>query len=118
MKGPEVLTASVTESIGSSPSASTPHSQATSSKDVEYMKLKIKQLEAQLAQLASGSDCIPVSNAGIHGRSEEFLGASCDQVFHVQYAPNKVPQTVVRGVMHKTRLYGQSHWFMGTSQVC
>lgn len=95
----------------------TPASQsASSSRDVDLLKFKIKQLEEQLsAATQRATSSIPTTP-----RWETMTDAS--QIagsFHIRREPllAGLEPTVSRTIMHKTRVFGQSHWMLGVGMV-
>ncbi|XP_014554662.1 hypothetical protein COCVIDRAFT_17600 [Bipolaris victoriae FI3] len=94
----------------SSIAASTPPSQ-TSTLDAESLRLKlrIRDLEDQLSKLtsrlANPSPEPPHSNI-------QTLNSTLSGTFHVHCEGSSLgqQQAIARGVSHKTRLFGQSHW--------
>lgn len=94
----------------SSIAASTPPSQ-TSMLDAESLRLKlrIRDLEDQLSKLtsrpANPSPEPPHSNI-------QTLNSTLSGTFHVHCEGSSLgqQQAIARGVSHKTRLFGQSHW--------
>lgn len=77
---------------------------------------KIKQLEAQLAKagLKSATSLAPSPNWDSSEDVPQIAGT-----FHVnREAPldGKAP-AIVRTIMHKTRIFGQSHWIHGVTQA-
>lgn len=93
----------------------TPTSQS-SAREAELL-IKIKQLETQLSKVGAR----PAVSAGpspIWDSTEDAPHIA--GTFHVnREAPSegKAP-SIVRTIMHKTRIFGQSHWIHGVTQVC
>jgi len=93
----------------------TPTSQS-SAREAELLN-KIKQLENQLAKVGVRS-ATSVAPSPIWDSTEDAPHLA--GTFHVnREAPSegKAP-TIVRMIMHKTRVFGQSHWIHGVTQVC
>lgn len=93
----------------------TPASQS-SSREVETLRIKIKQLEEQLSRATRKSVGLsaPSPNYNISTTTSHIAGT-----FHVQGevpADGRTP-TISRSIMHKTRVFGQSHWMNGVAQV-
>ena len=92
--------------------ASTPMSQP-STQDAESMRLKlrIQQLEDQLSKSSLKPIQFPVStpNSNIETTSSRLGGT-----FHIHCESGSFgePQAIARSITHKTRLFGQSHWFV------
>lgn len=82
------------------------------------MQLRIKELEEELAKvtLQSLGSRIPSPNynLNISTTNSHFAGT-----FHVQSESVTAGQspTISRTIMHKTRVFGQSHWMNGVAQV-
>lgn len=93
----------------------TPASQS-SSREVETLHFKIKQLEEQLSRATRKPVGLsaPSPNYNIRTTTSHIAGT-----FHVQGevpADGRTP-TISRSIMHKTRVFGQSHWMNGVAQV-
>ena len=101
--------------VASSTSASTPASQP-SARDVESMKSRIRQLEEQLSKATQRSTRSPVltSNSNIETTTSCIAGTV--YVHHDSRLFGQI-QAISRSVMHKTRLFGQSHWINGVALV-
>lgn len=101
--------------VASSTSASTPASQP-SDRDVESMKIRIRELEEQLSKATQRStqSPIPTSNSNLETTTSRLAGT-----FHVHHESRLVGQAqfISRSVMHKTRLFGQSHLINGFALV-
>ncbi|KAJ5613195.1 hypothetical protein N7510_006389 [Penicillium lagena] len=101
--------------VASSTAPSTPASQ-TSSQEVESLRIKIHQLEDQLARANRKS-------AKLGARSPSYnISTTTSHIagtFHVQEEvpiDGRIP-TISRTIMHKSRVFGQSHWMNGAAQV-
>lgn len=104
-----------TSGFASSTEPSTPASQS-SSREVESLRIKIQQLEDQLlrANRRSAGLSVPSPNYNISTTTSHIAGT-----YHVQEevpADGRIP-TISRTIMHKTRVFGQSHWMNGVAQV-
>ena len=101
--------------VASSTSASTLASQP-STRDVESMKSRIRQLEEQLSKATQTSTQppFPTSNSNIETTSSCITGTFS---VHHESRLSGQPQVITRSVTHKTRLFGQSHWVNGVALV-
>jgi hypothetical protein len=100
-----------TSRVFSSTEPSTPAS-LSSSREVESLRMKIKQLEDQLSRTNRKSSGLspPSPSYNISTTTSCITGT-----FHVQEevpADGHIP-TNSRTIMHKTRVFGQSHWMNG-----
>ncbi|KAF2260502.1 putative C6 transcription factor [Lojkania enalia] len=92
--------------------ASTPGSQV--SQDFEAMRNRISQLEDQLSKLTTKTTTIPHTMAQTSSSSSSFeihesrIGS--DFFFHHESRLLGEAALISRGVTHKKRLFGQSHW--------
>lgn len=101
--------------VARSTGPSTPASQ-TSSREVESLRIKIQQLEDQLSRANRKSTRLgaPSPSYNISTTTSQIAGT-----FHVQEevpTDGRIP-TISRTIMHKTRVFGQSHWMNGVAQV-
>jgi Fungal Zn(2)-Cys(6) binuclear cluster domain len=99
----------------SSTSASTLSSQP-SARDVESMKSRIRQPEEQQSRTTLRSTQSPVSPSNF---SIEATTSRIGGTFYV-HRENRLfgqPQAITRGVTHKTRTFGRSHWINGVALV-
>ncbi|PYI04091.1 hypothetical protein BO78DRAFT_373845 [Aspergillus sclerotiicarbonarius CBS 121057] len=100
-----------TGSLVNSSSVSTPISQSSAQEtELGRMKLKIQQLEEQLAKQAPPIQSPLLthdSNSNIETTSSRLGGT-----FHVHTERDSLgqPQAIARSIAYKTRLLGQSHW--------
>lgn len=108
----------------SSTSASTPGSQSTSTQDVESMKIRIRQLEDQLSRAASTTHSpAPAFNPQTEKEktSSVLIESSIGGTFQVQHESRLFGQgraiPLARSILHKTRLFGLSHWINGVVLV-
>lgn len=105
-------------SVSTAPHSTAPNTPTSQSSAREADLLnKIKQLETQLAK-ARGEPAASVGPSPIWDSSID--APQIAGTFHVnREAPSegKAP-TIVRTIMHKTRVFGQSHWIHGVTQVC
>ena len=95
-------------------------SQSTS-EDVESLKSRIRQLEVQLSEKTQKSNLSssPNSNPNVETITSRVASSHITGTFHVlnqSHLPGQ-GQTITRGVAHKTRLFGQSHWVNGIALV-
>ncbi|KAJ5299154.1 hypothetical protein N7476_010711 [Penicillium atrosanguineum] len=103
-----------TSGIANSTEPSTPASQS-SSREVESLRIKIQQLEDQMsrAKRRSAGLSAPSPTYNIATTTSHIAGT-----FHVQEevpADGRIP-TTSRTIMHKARVFGQSHWMNGVAQ--
>lgn len=109
-RGSPVLRNSSTSLMNSSTSASNLVDHP-SPQDVESMKLKIRQLEEELAKLS------PSSIQSSDPKSSPKTQMTTSQVGMTLYVHCEQPQAIIRSITHKTRVFGQSHWISGVAQV-
>ena len=106
---------SSTTLVANSTSPSTPASQSTA-RDVELLKFKVKQLEERLSKVGKSSvkSAAPSPNWDYRTTTSHIAGT-----FHVHREPPSEGQaaTMSRTIIHKTRMFGQSHWMYGVAQV-
>ncbi|RAL05943.1 uncharacterized protein BO80DRAFT_460985 [Aspergillus ibericus CBS 121593] len=91
-------------------SVSTPMSQASAQEtELMRMKLKVQQLEEQLAKQAAP---VQLSLLTQDSSNIETTSSSLGGTFHVHTERDSFgqPQAIARSVAYKTRLLGQSHW--------
>ncbi|OGE56308.1 hypothetical protein PENARI_c003G02725 [Penicillium arizonense] len=99
----------------SSIAASTPSSHS-STREVEFLRSKIRELEEQLSKAAGTptQSTAPTPTSDIETTTSQLAGT-----FHVhnENLPSNhgESQVISRTFWHKTRLYGQSHWIGGIS---
>jgi hypothetical protein len=115
VSGPSTTMSHVSEPIGGRSSATSPTSQI-SSRDVEAMKSRIRQLEEQLskatqrptqssasvAQQKMGTTTLPIGGAICTYVDSQLFGGA---------------QVITRSIIHKSRMFGQSHWINGVIGV-
>lgn len=79
------------------------------------MKSRIRQLEEQLSKATqmSTQSPVPTSNSNIETTTSSIAGTF---YVHESRLLGKA-QVISRSVMHKTRLFGQSHWINGVALV-
>ncbi|KAK6392511.1 hypothetical protein LTR65_003642 [Meristemomyces frigidus] len=84
--------------------------------NVESLRHQIKQLEEQLSKATSIPTASPVPAAT---STTETASSKLGAAFHFQHdsGSSGQAQVVTRSVMHKTRLFGQSHWIHGITLV-
>lgn len=104
-----------TSRVASSTEPSTPASQS-SSREAESLRIKVQQLEDQLSRANGRSSGLsaPSPSYNISTTTSRIAGT-----FHVQEevpADGHIP-TNSRTIMHKTRVFGQSHWMNGIALV-
>lgn len=108
---------------GPSPSMSVPSEKAfltpssqPQAEELQILRFRVKQLEEQLTKTvrASTGPATPSPNYNISTTRSHFAGT-----FHVtsESATAGQPPTISRSIMHKTRVFGQSHWMNGVAQV-
>lgn len=101
--------------VCSSTTPSTPASNL-SAVEVESLRYRIKQLEDRLSQDTRGdaSSNAPSPNVDIRKTTSQIGGTFYTQ----REAPTASHAPIIsRSIMHKTRLFGQSHWMNGVAQV-
>ncbi|PGH07252.1 hypothetical protein AJ80_08038 [Polytolypa hystricis UAMH7299] len=77
--------------------------------DIEILKRKVQQLEAQLYKQTSGSIQSPLSSSGSRiGKTTSQIAGTFDLLTESRSLGQ--PQAITYSVWHKTRLFGQSHW--------
>ncbi|KAI1471652.1 putative C6 transcription factor [Daldinia caldariorum] len=86
-----------------------------SSKDIEFLKDKIKQLEEQLSQ----SNRTARSPIQTPGSNIEAISSRIGGTFYIHHEDTLAgqPPGISRSVTHKSRMFGQSHWITGMSLV-
>ncbi|KAJ5116862.1 hypothetical protein N7456_001210 [Penicillium angulare] len=103
-----------TSLVPNSASPSTPASHS-STREIEVLRSKIKQLEDQLvkAEQASAASNAPTPIWDSRANSTQIAG-----MFHVRReAPSEGEEpTMSRLIVHKTRVLGQSHWINGVAE--
>lgn len=85
-----------------------------SAQEVENLKKRLRQLEEQLAQTT------PISTDSPSGRSQyEEAYSGLGGTFYINCDSRLLGevQASSRSIMHKTRLFGQSHWINGSALV-
>ncbi|XHG06286.1 hypothetical protein AWENTII_009491 [Aspergillus wentii] len=100
--------------VASSTAPSTPGSQS-SAREVESLRFRIKQLEEQLSKATRR----PVTSTDASSDTNiTTIKSYLAGTFHVHHQRPAAGQdaTIPRTIMHKTRLFGQSHWMNGTAQ--
>ena len=101
----------------SSTSPSTPRSLG-STREVELLRRQIKQLEGQLSRATCRSNASYPNTPSYD--SQTVTTSSClAGTFHTNHETpsDGHSQPISRFMMHKTRLFGQSHWMSGVAQV-
>lgn len=100
-------------------SSATPLTAASQpSHEVEYLKNRVRLLEEHLSQAAAKAAASPNSTS-TPALNIETTSSSLAGTFSVRresHAPGGTP-TINRGIFHKSRLFGQSHWANGMVQV-
>ncbi|KKZ58609.1 hypothetical protein EMCG_05505 [[Emmonsia] crescens] len=99
--------------------STTPSTSASqSSHEVEYLKNRVRQLEAYLSQVtaktAESPASISTSILNIETTSSSLAGTF--SVHRESCVPGETP-AINRSVLHKSRLFGQSHWANGAAQL-
>lgn len=124
--GPAAST--VTTSLGHSPlqsapastGVSTPASQSSSTREVESLRTRVRELEDLLRKTSPADDLVG-------GPSNDFKVAPraggvgpISRAFHInqEHPPWSGGEPISRSVIHKGRLFGQSHWVNGVAPVC
>lgn len=105
--------------VSSGPSSTNTSSPAgpALSQDVEYLRSRIRQLEDELPKTTIHSPQTPAltpsSTMSIETTTSRLAGT-----FHI-HRSTLFGQAYVfsRGIMHKTRMFGQSHWINGIALV-
>ncbi|KAF2870338.1 hypothetical protein BDV95DRAFT_595854 [Massariosphaeria phaeospora] len=112
----EISTASSHPFGAAQTSASTPASQPLLS-DFESMKRRIQELEDQLTKgLPKEGVQTGVQSPETPSLSIKTTTSAISGTFHIQESRLvSKGQTVYASVMHKKRLFGRSHWIMGTA---
>ncbi|KAI9042745.1 uncharacterized protein KD926_005075 [Aspergillus affinis] len=110
-----IVSSNLSSSLAGSTTAPLPASQS-SSQDVELMKSRIKDLEEQLSK-ATSSKSTPRSQASPPNSEIETATSQIGGTYYFQRENSSFgpPQGLTRSVMHKTRLFGQSHWIVRMS---
>lgn len=84
--------------------------------DIHAIKSKIKQLENELSDVTArlASQSVPTA-----GSSTELSSSLLGDGVQIQdeLSIHGQPQEISHGLMHKTRLFGQSHWMNGVAPV-
>ncbi|KAJ5979638.1 hypothetical protein N7481_006936 [Penicillium waksmanii] len=112
----------MTAPSGPSPSMSAPSDKAVltpsslpPTEELQHLRSRVKQLEEQLTKTVrvSAGPATPSPNYNISTTRSHFAGT-----FHVasESATAGQPPTISRSIMHKTRVFGQSHWMNGVAQ--
>ncbi|KAH6989638.1 hypothetical protein BKA56DRAFT_476854 [Ilyonectria sp. MPI-CAGE-AT-0026] len=103
--------------VSSGPSSTNTSSPAgpTLSHDVEYLRNRIRQLEDELPKTkihsAQTPSLTPSSTTSIETQTSRLAGT-----FHIHRNTLFGQANVFsRGIMHKTRMFGQSHWINGVA---
>ncbi|KAJ5715470.1 uncharacterized protein N7483_012651 [Penicillium malachiteum] len=112
-RGSQVVSHSSSSVVPHSTNPSTPASQS-STREVEVLRSKIKLLEDQLAKAeraSAASAQSPIWDS--RGNQSHITG-----IFHVhREAPSEgQAPTMSRTIVHKTRIFGQSHWINGVAE--
>ncbi|PGH07654.1 hypothetical protein GX51_01663 [Blastomyces parvus] len=86
--------------------------------EVGYLKNRVKQLEERLSQVNPKATASPGSTAtstlNIETTSSSLVGTFS---VHHESCPSGETPAINRGLLHKTRLFGQSHWGNTTVQI-
>ncbi|KAF7623754.1 hypothetical protein F9C07_5260 [Aspergillus flavus] len=97
--------------VGGSTDATTPRSQASVA-DVEALKSRIKNLEEQLSKANQGP--VQSSNSTYAPPLRVMNSPLCEVDSHLFGET----QVITRSVVHKSRMFGQSHWINGVIGLC
>ncbi|KLJ12492.1 hypothetical protein EMPG_12485 [Blastomyces silverae] len=88
------------------------------SQEVDYLKNRVRQLEERLSQVTEKAARSPgstsTSTINIETTSSSLAGTFS---VHNESRPSGETPAINRGVLHKTRLFGQSHWGNGAVQI-
>ncbi|KAE8153572.1 hypothetical protein BDV25DRAFT_149100 [Aspergillus avenaceus] len=102
--------------VGSSTNAPTPTSQA-SGREVEAMKSRIRELEEQLAKATQGAPQASVP-APVVTVSAAVPVVDQSSLTYVDSQLFGETQVITRSIIHKSRMFGQSHWINGIIGLC
>ncbi|OJD20886.1 hypothetical protein ACJ73_07775, partial [Blastomyces percursus] len=87
------------------------------SHEVDYLKNRVRQLEERLFQVTAKPAASPgstsTSTLNIETTSSSLAGTFS---VHHESRPSGETPVINRGLVHKTRLFGQSHWGNGAVQ--
>ncbi len=92
--------------VASTAPSTPPHTAASEDSELIKLKLRIRQLEYQISH-PSQNEMSPISRPTIETTTSQLGGTlhvHCERTADSQHQP------IVRGLSHKTRLLGQSHW--------
>jgi Fungal Zn(2)-Cys(6) binuclear cluster domain len=104
-------------------SIATPASSAQSSvsqlsaREIDTIRSKIKTLEGQLSNATSAPSQSPHPSLSANAEANTSRIIETSQVQQESRLFGQLPQTISRSVVHKTRLFGQSHWLTGAMLV-
>ncbi|KAI0112719.1 putative C6 transcription factor [Hypoxylon sp. NC0597] len=109
-RSPFRVTTSTTSTTGST------LSNQQSSQEIESLRGQIKQLEEQLSKVTGTSTRPPASTSD---SNIEAISSRIGGTFYIHHEDRSTgeSQAISRGVTHKTRVFGQSHWITGFSLV-
>lgn len=88
----------------------------SSPEEIQSMIYRIKQLEEQLSKASHQfpGNITPSPNYNISTTTSHFAGTFS---VHSETLGGGQQPTISRAIMHKTRVFGQSHWMNGVAQV-
>ncbi|KAF7592142.1 hypothetical protein BBP40_000629 [Aspergillus hancockii] len=113
---PPTVISHASEPILGHSSATTPTSQV-SARDVEAMQSRIRQLEEQLSKATSKlpQTFVPAPQHNLGSTTSQVGGAIYTYVDSQLFGETQV---ITRSIIHKSRMFGQSHWITGVVGMC